>query len=226
MFRLIDSDNYGLDDYARNKSDNRFKVFGKGAVTIKPDAAELVIGVITENSQLEIAQEENANKTQQVINSVLRMGLLAKYIQTENYNIRSNYDYIDGKQVFRDYEVSNNLKILIRNIDLAGEIIDTAVKNGANNVSGINFIVSDQSTYYYEALRLAVTDAQNKANVMADKLKVKLDIIPIQINEQERGIIAPLGAMTFKNINVTTPIEVGENKIIADIEAVFKYSEQ
>ncbi len=225
MFRLVDSDNYSLDDYARNKCDNRFKVFGKGAVSVKPDVAEVVIGVTTENPQLEIAQEENANTTQQVINSIMRMGVLPKYIQTENYNIRSNYDYIEGKQVFRAYEVSNNIKVLIRNIDLAGEIIDAAVKSGANNVSGINFIVSDQNTYYYEALRLAVTDAQNKASVMADKLSVKLDIIPIQINEQERGIIAPLGVMTLKNVSVTTPIEVGENKIIADIEAVFKYSE-
>ncbi|OOM70326.1 26 kDa periplasmic immunogenic protein precursor [Clostridium puniceum] len=227
MFRLIDSDNYSLDDYTRNKCDNnRFKVFGKGVISVKPDAAEVVIGVTTENKQLEIAQEENANITQQVINSILRMGVLPKYIQTENYNIRSNYDYIDGKQVFRGYEVSNNLKILIRNIDLAGEIIDTAIKNGANNVIGISFIVSDQNTYYYEALRIAVTDAQNKASVMADKLKVKLDIIPIQINEQEKGMIAPLGAMTLKNVSVTTPIEIGENKITADIEALFKYSEQ
>lgn len=225
MFRLVDSDNYSLDDYARGKSDNRLKVFGKGAVSVKPDAAEVVIGVIKENPQLEVAQEENASVTQQVINSIIRMGVLPKYIQTENYNIRSNYDYVEGKQVFRGYEVSNNIKVLIRNIDLAGEIIDAAVKNGANNVSGIDFIVSDQSTYYYEALRLAVTDAQNKASVMADKLKVKLDITPIQINEHERGIIAPLGAMTLKNVSVTTPIQAGENKIIADIEAVFKYSE-
>jgi uncharacterized protein len=225
MFRLIDSDNYSLDDYARSKSDNRFKVLGKGAVSVKPDVAEVMIGVVKENPQLEVAQEENASVTQQVINSIIRMGVLPKYIQTENYNIRSNYDYIEGKQVFRGYEVSNNIKVLIRNIDLAGEIIDAAVKNGANNVSGINFIVSDQSTYYYEALRLAITDAQNKASVMADKLKVKLDVTPIQIFEQEMGGIAPLGSMTLKNVSVTTPIQAGENKIIADIEAVFKYSE-
>ena len=124
---------------------------------------------------------------------------MPKYIQTQNYNIRPNYDYIDGKQVFRGYEVSNNLKVLIRNINFAGEIIDTAVKNGANTVSGINFIVSDQTKYYYEALRLAIEDAQNKASVMANELKVKLNIIPIQINEQDKGNITPLAVMTLKS---------------------------
>ena len=223
MYRLVDSDNYSLDDYVSTKCGNRFKVFGKGTVSVKPDTAEVVIGVITENIQLEVAQEENAKITQQVINSINELGVLPKYIQTENYNIRANYDYINGRQVFRGYEVSNNLKVLIRNINSAGEIIDTAVKNGANTVSGINFIVSDATKHYYEALRLAVEDAQNKASVMANELKVKLNIIPIQINEQDKGNITPL-VMTLKYANGATPIEAGENKITADIEAVFIYN--
>jgi len=225
MYQLGDSYNYSLDDYTGAKYGNRFKIFGKGTVSVKPDAVEVVIGVITENALLEVAQEENAKATQQIINSIKRMEVLPKYIQTQNYNIRPNYDYIDGRQVFRGYEVNNYLKVLIRNINYVGEIIDTAVKNGSNTVSGISFIVSDQTRYYYEALRLAVEDAQNKASVMANKLKVKLNITPIQINEQDKGMIAPLTVMTLKSVSVATPIEAGENKITADIEAVFIYTE-
>jgi uncharacterized protein YggE len=220
MYRLVDSD-----DSCNTKYCNKFKVFGKGIISIKPDAAEATIGVITENSQLEIAQEENARITQKVINSMIEIGVLPQYIQTQNYNIRPNYDYIDGKQVFRGYEVSNYLKVLISNISFSGEIIDTVVKNGANTVGGLNFIVSDQANYYYEALVLAVKDAQNKASVIANDLKVKLNIIPIQINEQSTGTITPLSVMTIKSINGTTPIEAGENKITAEIEAVFVYGE-
>lgn len=225
MYQFRASDNYGFSDYISAGMVNRLKVFGKGTVSVKPDVAEVVIGVITENVQLEVAQKENAVITQQVINSIEEIGVLPQYIQTQSYNIRPNYDYINGKQVFRGYEVSNYLKVLIRNINLAGDIIDTAVKNGANSVSGINFIVSDQTKYYYEALRLATTDAQNKAGVMANELKVKLDIIPIQIQEQDKGMVAPLTMMTVKSVSGSTPIEAGENKITADIEAVFIYTE-
>lgn len=223
MCRLGEIDNYTVDDYTSDKGSNRFKVFGEGVVSVKPDAAEVVIGVITENVQLEVAQEENAKVTQQVINSIMEIGVLPRYIQTQNYNIRPNYDYIDGKQVFRSYEVSNYLKVLISNIDSVGEIIDTAVKNGANTVRGINFIVSNQSNHYYEALSLAIEDAQNKARIMANELKVELNIIPIQINEQDKGNVIPL-TMTLKNVNGATPIEAGENKITADIEAIFIYT--
>ena len=221
---LRDSHNYKLDDYMSEKNHNRLKVFGKGSVNVKPDAAEVVIGVITENIQLEAAQEENAKITTQVINSIKAIWVLPKYIQTQNYNIRPTYDYIEGKQVFRGYEVSNNLKILIRNIDLVGEIIDIAVKNGANTVSGVSLIVSDQTKYYYEALRLAVADSQKKASVMANELNVNLNIIPIQIIEQDKGNISPITGITFKYESGATPIEAGENKITADIEAIFIYT--
>ena len=79
---------------------NRLKVFGVGVVNVKPDIAEIAIGVITENKRLELAQKENAEITQQVIDSIKSMGVLAKDIQTQNYNIRTKYDFIDGKQVF------------------------------------------------------------------------------------------------------------------------------
>ena len=221
---LRDSNNYKLDDYISGKNHSRLKVFGKGSINVKPDAAEVGIGVITENIQLEAAQEENAKITTQVINSIKAIGGLPKYIQTQNYNIRPTYDYIEGKQVFRGYEVSNNLKILIRNIDLVGEIIDIAVKNGANTVSGVSLIVSDKTKYYYEALRLAVVDSQKKASVMANELNVNLNIIPIQIIEQDKGNISPITGITFKYESGTTPIEAGENKITADIEAIFIYT--
>ena len=221
---LRDSNNYKLDDYISGKNHSRLKVFGKGSINVKPDAAEVGIGVITENIQLEAAQEENAKITTEVINSIKAIGVLPKYIQTHNYNIRPTYDYIEGKQVFRGYEVSNNLKILIRNIDLVGEIIDIAVKNGANTVSGVSLIVSDKTKYYYEALRLAVVDSQKKASAMANELNVNLNIIPIQIIEQDKGNISPITGITFKYESGTTPIEAGENKITADIESIFIYT--
>lgn len=216
---------YNRADLDVSKSDNKLKVYGQGIINVKPNAAEAVIGFITEEKELEIAQERNAKTTQQVIDSIKSMGVLSKDMQTQNYNIIAKYDYVDGKQVFRGYEVSNYLKIFITSINDIGEIIDTAVKNGANTVNGINLIVSDSSMYYNEALKLAVDDAQDKAVVMANKLKVKLNIIPIQIDERGRNNTSPVTTVTFKSADGNIPIEAGENKIIANIEAVFIYTE-
>lgn len=224
MSLLRDSDNHSLNYDASTRSRNRLKVFGKGSVSVRPDAAEVIIGVITEDQELQTAQQENARITTEVINSIKATGVAPKYIQTQNYNIRANYDYINGRQVFRGYEVSNNIEVLIRDISAVGEIIDTAVRNGANSLSGIIFIITDETTHYLDALRLAVKDAQNKASIIASELKVKLNITPIQINEQNEESVAPL-VMSLKNTSSATPIEAGENIINADIEAVFVYDE-
>lgn len=207
------------------KYGNRLKVFGRATVNVKPDIAEISIGVITENKQLKQTQKENTKITQQVVDSIKSMGILAKDIQTQNYNIREKNDYIDGEQVFRGYEVTNYLKVVVKNINHVGEIIDTAVKNGANTVDNIRFIVSDASKYYAEALRLAIEDAQNKALVMGNKLRVKVNNVPIEIIEQGGDSIAPLTVMTFKATSGSTPIEAGENKITAVIEGMFIYDE-
>lgn len=222
MHVLGDNNNYNLNNSTRGK--NRLRVVGKGTLNVRPDSAEVVVGVITENTQLEVAQEENADIAQQVINSIRAIGVPLKNIKTQNYNIRTIYDYINGRQIFRGYEIINNLEILISNIDTLGEVIDTAVKNGANSLSGIIFIISDETKYYYEALKLAVEDAQNKARIIADELNVNLNIIPVEINEQNETNTEPL-VMNFKSTSGTTPIEAGENIINADIEAVFIYTE-
>lgn len=203
---------------------SKMKVAGQGEVNAVPDVAEIIIGVTTEGKQLEAVQKENARITQQVIDSIKKMGVDSKDIQTRNYSINPRYDYIEGKQVFRGYTVSNNVKVTIRQVGKVGEIIDAAVKAGANTVNSINFIVSDTSKYYNEALRLAVKDAQNKATVIAEKLKVNLNITPVQIVEQGVSPIAPMPA-SYKTLQASTPIEPGENKITASIEAVFVYSE-
>ncbi|MGL5352729.1 MAG: SIMPL domain-containing protein, partial [Clostridium sp.] len=213
------NNNYNYDGMGGNN--NKLKVFGSGVVNAKPDKAEIEIGVITEDKQLKLAQKENAKITQQVIESIQNMGVLEKDIQTKNYNIRSKYDYIDGKQIFKGYEVSNILKVVVENINDVGKIIDTAVKNGANTVDNISFIVSDRAKYYNEALKLAIDDAQNKALAIGNKLKVKVDIVPIQIVEQGVGRDNSLEMLTFKSSNASTPIEPGENKISAAIDAIF-----
>ncbi len=224
MYRLIDNDLYHLNNCDCTKiSNNNIKVLGRGTINAAPDSAEILVGVITDGKVLSETQEKNSMITSQVIKSINRIGILPKDIQTQNYNVRLIYDYVDGRQILKGYEVNNYLKITIKNIDDVGIIIDTAVENGANSISDIKFIVSDASKYYYEALKLAVEDAKKKAKVIANEFNIKLNDTPIVVNEQNTGLAVPLSYGSFKTSNMAVPIEAGENKISADIEAVFIY---
>ncbi|MEQ8156288.1 MAG: SIMPL domain-containing protein [Clostridiaceae bacterium] len=212
-----------LFNYYTEGPNSLLTVYGKGTVTVRPDQAEILIGVITEGQQLQNTQAENAKIAQQIIESIKRVGLEEKDIKTQDYSISIKYDYIDGKQVFKGYEVRNIFKVSIRDIRIAGLVIDTAVKNGANFVGNINFVVSETSGYYLQALRKAVEDAQSKAMAIGNKLNIRIDLIPVKIVEQETAIGPIFAAKIIKAAEGVTPVEPGESTITASIQAIFKY---
>ncbi|GFP75668.1 SIMPL domain-containing protein [Clostridium fungisolvens] len=204
---------------------NVLKVIGNGTIKAKPDIAEITLGVITENESLKTAQKENAEITVAVLDALKNNGVATKDIQTESYTINTKYDYVDGKQVFKGYEVRNSLRVTIREISRVGITIDSAVESGVNNVGNISFTIQNPSKYYSEALRLAVEDAQKKAVVITSKLNVKIYEVPIRVVEltNENQGPRPMGFKT--SIAATTPIEAGENAVSASVEAVFLYAE-
>jgi uncharacterized protein YggE len=74
------------------------------------------------------------------------------------------------------YEVSNMLTVKIRSVENAGAIIDSVVAAGGDNIrmNGISFSVENPSQYYAEARNLAMQDASNKAQKLAELSGVKL----------------------------------------------------
>lgn len=206
-------------DVESHRDKNIIKVMGEGVVNVNPDVAEVTVGVITENINLEAAQKENADTSKKVIDALFDMGINRDDMQTADYTVSIKYDYVDGKQVFRGYEVSNTIRVSVREISTVGEVIDTAVKNGANYIGNINFINTNAAKYYDTALQLAVVDAQNKAVAITDKLKSKINIVPIRVEERS---VASSPTM-LKTAQSATPIDPGVNKIVAIIEATFTY---
>lgn len=213
---------YNMDGFDLRKPGNILKIMGEGIVNVRPDIAQVVIGVITEDIKLKVAQNENTRIVNEIIVSLNNMGIKSNDIQTSNYTVRIKNDYIDGKEIFRGYEVSNYLKISVNDIASVGEVIDASVDKGANYIDKINFVISDTTKYYNQALKLAIEDAQNKAILMSSKLKAKVNILPLRIVEKTPNNNEYSPAFALKTSN-STPIEAGETSIQAIIEAVFIY---
>ena len=201
----------------------RLKVEGKGSIRVQPDTAVVYLGVVTENKQLRLAQEENAAKMTAVLRVLRSMGVPSENIQTQAYHITSQYDFIEGQQIFRGYRVEHMLEVRISDMSSVGGIIDAAVQNGANQVNSINFSVSNPSVYYQQALNAAVDDAIAKAGTLGRELNITVSQVPVQIIEMgyEPGPIVPL---MYQAAAPATPVQPGLIEITARIEAVFVYS--
>ena len=197
-------------------------VTGEGAVSARPNYIELRLEVTTMGEQITQIQQENAEKMNQVINSLLAIGIPKENIQTAAYTIFPRYEFIEGRQVFRGYEVTNGVNVRREDIQQAGNIIDIAVQNGANQVSSLQFKIENPSVYYQEALEEAILDAFSKANTIGKTLQLSVQPQPIEIVENTSSPVRPFEAASLKSV-ASTPIVPGESTIQASVTVKFQY---
>lgn len=201
-------------------------VSGEGMVTTGPDMAVITAGVLSENKSLQVAQSENSDRSQKVIDALLQLGIPREDIQTVEYRINNMYDYVDGKQIFRGYEVRHLLEVQVSDISQVGKVVDTVIANGANIIYNIRFDTSRRTELYNEALTKALQDAISKAESLAKLLNVQLNRIPFEITESQTTIGPIIPYQTFaveKVAGASTPIEPGTLEIKAVLLAKFYY---
>ncbi|MEC5425702.1 SIMPL domain-containing protein [Virgibacillus sp. C22-A2] len=199
-------------------------VTGEGNISIQPNLVNIQLAVVNEDESLSKAQQENAAVMSQVIQSLLALEIPRENIRTTSYNINPRYDYVDGRQIFRAYQITNEINVEIGEIDQAGTVIDTAVQNGINRVGNIQFTVEERQVYYQQALRAALDNALAKAQAIAQAMQLNLDPTPVRIIERAPSMPDTFIAMTTTaDESFTTPIEPGQIIIRASVETQFQY---
>lgn len=209
-----------------HKSLPLIEVTGEGTLSAAPNKAIIVLGVVTESSNLSTAQSENASTVTNVIRALLGLSIPKEQIQTVTYRIEILYKFEDSTQTIRGYQVTHLLQITIDRVEQAGHVVDTAVSNGANHVSSIQFTVSDIEPYYNQALSIAIQNAGNKAVTIARTLGVTLVRIPARIIEENRVIEPPIpfqASLLTESSAIPTPIQPGELEIRAVLRVQYTY---
>lgn len=203
---------------------NQLHVFAEGTVKIQPDTAIVTLGVQTENEEVQIAQSENAVRTNQIIQMLTDMGISQPDIQTADYRIDVLYDFENGNQQLRGYRVMHLLQVTVKQIDNVGEIIDTSVQGGANIVSNVQFVLRQPEIAYNQALSLALNNAQQKARIIAATLHVNINETPVHIEESNQiSPPTPFQTALFAKSETATPMMPGQLEITARITAQFEY---
>ena len=199
-------------------------VTGNGKVIAQANAVQLQISVVTKGNDVTEAQQENATIMNRVIQSILSLNIPRENIQTAAYTVSPIYDYIEGKQVFSGFEVTNTISVKVNDINQVGAVIDTAVQNGANRISSLQFSVENPDIYYQQALSLALQNAQMKATTIADTMQLSLHPQPIEILEESNGTpIVAYKSIALAEQSVSTPIEQGQMTISATVRVTFSY---
>ena len=142
------------------------------SVDVAPDTATIGAGVTTEAATATEALRQNSAEMQTVIARIKALGVAEKDIQTTGISLNARYDYDQQtqRQVFRGYQVSNRVSVILRKIDDTGRVLDALVEAGANDLSGPNFSIDDDTAAKNAARARAVARAEAQAKAYAAML--------------------------------------------------------
>ncbi|WP_338451127.1 SIMPL domain-containing protein [Niallia oryzisoli] len=200
---------------------------GEGKIRVSPDQATITLGVITENPNVQIAQEENTAISNSVILALKQIGIDDSEIRTTVYSVNPRYDFIEGKSILKGYEVEHHFEVTVKDLTTIGNVYDMAMKNGANRSGMIQFFVANPDVFYQEALKKAVENAQKKATEISSTIGATLSLMPIKITEQRDQSLRPFPAFSAAAASVTKnevpPIQTGDYTIVAHVRVVYAY---
>jgi uncharacterized protein YggE len=207
---------------------NVISVSGSGSVTGTPDRAQLTFSVQTENANVKTAQSDNAVRMNAVIEALVASGIPKEQMKTTGYSIYPVYQDSTGilNPKIMTYQVTNTLQVTLRDVNQTGNVIDTAVTAGVNNVNTIQFMLSDEQarSLRAEALKNAVILARADADVVADALGV--NITGVQSADISQGYTPVVydsyqaGAANVKSV-APTPIQPGDVTVTAQVSITY-----
>lgn len=174
------------------EDDRTITVEGSASVSLQADMATVEIGVETKDADVSKAQAENTRIMNDVIAALKNNGVGEDDLITSNFNVYTSYDYtynsLGAEERTRNYTVSNMLSVTVRDLSLIGQLLDVAVDAGANQIYGLSFSSTESNAAYQKALKRAVEDAIEKAQVLSAAAQVQLGDL-VRIDAQETNYV-------------------------------------
>jgi uncharacterized protein len=191
-------------------------VTGEATVSVAPDLAQIDGGVASDAKTAREASEANNAAMGKVLLALKGAGIEAKDIQTSRLSLQpQGAPNRSGPSAIVGYRASNRVTIQVRDVTKVASVIDTLVGAGANDIGGINFMVSQASKLLDQAREQAVADARRKAGIYAKAAGVTLGA-PLSISEEGSP-----GPMPFRKMSAgmvaAAPVAQGEETLAVTV---------
>lgn len=201
-------------------------VSGEGRAEAVPDMATVTLGMTAEAPTAAEALRETSAAIAAALAVLDGAGIAAGDRQTTGLSLQPVWDH--GRATNRPpriigYRASNGLAVRVRDLARLGELLDAVVADGANQLAGLTFSLSDPVPAMDEARRNAVADARRKAELYAEAADVTLGPL---LRLSETGTVTPRpmqmrGDMMLAEA-AAVPIAEGEVSLRASVDLVFE----
>lgn len=205
-------------------------VRGEGSVTAQPDRAVVRFGVTTRAETARKARSDNATAAKSAMNAVRSLDVPEEKMRMESLRLQPRYEYNDeeNRRERVGYESSRQVVVELDRLDVLPQLVADVVEGGANEVSNIDYQLSNREQYRDEALRKAARAAQQKAQLLAETLGTSLRAVRT-IKEQSFDVVRPqpkAARVEMAKASDAARAEpeayaAGEIEVSADVQVVF-----
>ena len=202
------------------------QVSGTYQEDISPDVVYINLGTLTEADTIGAVQSKNAEIASNVQQQLERIGIKTEHIKTSQYAVTPLYKNEDNRRnyIIKGYQATNNITVTTTP-DKAGEVIDTALTAGCNQVNHLQFGKKDDDALKNAALAQAVRNGLNKANAIASALNKRVVRVKC-ITESGINVQNPESSNRMYSLKAmaaatpSTPISAGLLKLDATVHLV------
>ena len=196
-------------------------VAGTGSVSATPDQAEITTGVVTQAGTAAQALAANSQAMERLLQSLGTLGIGPRDVQTTSISVSPQRRPPKEGQApeITGYEVTNQIRVKVRDLSRLGRVLDQQVSQGANLVYGIHFGLQEPNPLLDEARKRAMADARRKADLYAAAAGLRVGRVRMV---REAGVGPPRPEPTPRmTMSAAVPVAPGEQEIQASVTVTF-----
>ena len=197
-------------------------VTGEATMSVAPDQAQVDGGVTSDAKTAREASDANNAAMGKVLLALKGAGIDEKDFQTSRLSLQPKYaPDRSGPSTVVGYRASNRVTIKVRDVSKIAGVIDVLVAAGANEIGGINFVVSQASKLLDDIREKAIADARRKAEIYAKAAGVTLGE-PLSIAEEGGSMPVFRGKMAAPMATMApAPVAQGEETLSVTVSVTW-----
>lgn len=205
-------------------------VGGEAEVKVAPDRADVSFAVEASEKTLADAEKLVSDGVARLLKLAESLGIQKGQVRSAQLSVHPQYDgsVVSNRPRIVGYQVSRQVEVDLNDLGKLGRLLQGAVENGANRVSGVAFSSSKKDEHQRAALALAAEDARANAAVLATAMGVKLGRLRALVASESGGMPQPMMfergkmSMSAASDGAAQTYEAGEIRFTASVTAEFE----
>lgn len=193
-------------------------------VEATPDVASFSTGVQTLAPTANEAVRQNNMQMAAVLARLKRLGIADRDIQTTQISLHQQFDYAEGRQVFRGFIANNSITAKLRDLSKLPQFLDALASDGATNFNGPTFSMDDDSALREAAREKTWDSAVKRAGTIARKAGyANVRVLRVEEQAGDSGYPMPMmERMSGDAAGRSTPIAPGQVRIGSTMNFTFE----